>query len=143
MAILISHVFAAREALERLTKMRLRPALAFRLSKYMASVNESFTHAEKIRVETITRLGSKKGENFSIDQESPGWVEFNEVMAETLGVEAGVAPFPIPIEDLVEEVGKFEGNALSASDILLLEAFFAAPQTVSSAGGLKKEASDG
>lgn len=126
MAIPVSSVFSSKDSWGRLVSCRMKPGLALKLSRYAKKVAEEFELVQAKRNEIIVANGEKgEGGQVSVKPTSPGWDAFLQDMTELMGSPTELEPFHLSIDELAEEIGKSEDNALSVADCGALEPFFA------------------
>lgn len=116
MTVTLNQVFAAEEALKRLSEMKLPVKAAWAVSKLLRLAGAEIEHAHSQRNGWITELGTEKDGQKVIEPDSPGRDEFFKRLTDLMAVEVEIAWTPLAIAELGEV-------QMAPGDLLVLEPF--------------------
>jgi len=114
-----------KEAWAKLVKQELPADLAYKLLKYLRSVDAESAVIEKQRVALLYKFsGAKEGENVTLEPNTLPYAEFVKAFVECLDVESELKPFDMTMTALVEIIAKKPENAVTVERLAQLEPFF-------------------
>lgn len=119
-------IYQARDAWKRLLRARMSPVLAYRVLKYAKGIEAEDVLLETRRAEIIKRVGTEEEGQWRVVQGTPAHAAFVEEFSALLDADVELAQAPFSLESVLDDLAKFEENAIAATDIAALEPFFAA-----------------
>lgn len=124
---LLGQVFQSIAAWQKLSGINMKPKLALKILRYTKLVSAEHEHAEKMRVALIHEVtNTKEGEQAKIEPNTPEFAAYVEKFNAVLTTESDLQPLNLDFEEVVNAVDE-KDEALSVSDLALLEVFFEVP----------------
>jgi hypothetical protein len=121
------NVYMAKDAMTNLGKMKMTPGLGYKVLKYLRLFDAEFAIIEKQRVAAVhAATGTKEGEEVRIEPDTLPFTEFWRIFSDSLDVDSELAPMAMKLDELIAALDAEKGNVLSATDLAVLEPFFAA-----------------
>jgi len=109
----------------RLATLKMAPRVAYDVLKFSRRFDAEFEIIEKQRVALIMEIsGAGKGEDVTIEQNSPEFDRFVAAFDEVLSVDSDMAVCPMRMPALIAALDASEGNTLAMQDIAMLEVLF-------------------
>jgi hypothetical protein len=120
------NIFLSREAWQHLNSLKMPPITGYKLMKYVKTIEAESRIVEEQRTKFILEAtGAKEGEMVSIEPNTPQMAQFLKQFNEAMALESDLKPFDMQLDSLLALLGKEQENALSVSDLVQLEPFFA------------------
>jgi hypothetical protein len=121
----LGEVFQSIDAWRSLSAVKMKPAMAIRIMRYIKLVSGEWEICEAQRVALIREItDTQDGQDATIDANTPDAelyvARFNEIME----LESSLSYFGVSLEEVMDCVRESEGNELSVSDLATLEPFF-------------------
>ena len=121
----LAEVFNSIQSWRSLSNAKMSPAVAYKILKYVKLVMDEHEVVEKQRVALIYEIsGAKEGESVKIEPNTEQFVEYVTRFNEVLNTESDLSQCQLSFGEVIEAVSKHDENALSASDLMMLESFF-------------------
>lgn len=121
----LASIYGTKEAWAKLVKQELPAELAYKLYKYLRTVEAEGAVIEKQRVALLYKAsGAAEGESVTLTPDTPAYGEFIKSFGEYLDVESELQPFDMTLTALTEIIAKKPDNSVSVEHLAQLAVFF-------------------
>jgi hypothetical protein len=123
----LGQIFSSISMWQKLAQVKMSPAIAYSILKYVRLLGQEHELVEKQRVAIIREItNTKDGEDASIAMDTPEHSMYVERFAAVLDVESDIKCCDGKFCDLIEAVSRNKEFELTVQEIATLEPFFAA-----------------
>lgn len=121
---ILGQIFQSMQPWQKLSGMRMRPQVAYRVLRYTKKVEAEFAHIEKRREAILREVAGVPEGEVKLESNTPEVVEFQKRFTEDLLIESELKPFDRKLSCVLEMVGDGQDDVLTMSDLAMLEPFF-------------------
>lgn len=120
-------VLRSREAWQALTTTQKSPAVSFKLMKYHRDVLDTlFRVIEDQRNDYIVQCADTTAGPAVIDPKTnpEGYKLFVDLFSDYLQVETDLVQIDMTLEQLIDDLSRFEGNSVNEQTLMMIDPFF-------------------
>jgi len=121
---ILGQIWQSIQAWQKLSKINMRPKLAYKILKYTQQVSAEYDIIERQRVALIHELtNTKEGESAKIEPNTPESLAYGTRFNEILLQESDLPLCALDFEEVVDTVDE-KDESLTVNDLAVLEPFF-------------------
>lgn len=121
---ILGQIFQSKQSWQKLSSMKMRPQVAYKILRYTRRVDEEFALIEKQREAALRRAAGVEEGNVSLEPDTPEFIEFAKEFNEVLMTESDMPKFGRKLSYVLESVAEGQDDVLTISDLAMLEPFF-------------------